>query len=57
MHLLNRIGFRIDEMDLENFNRILKMHPHFPELILAFKQEPDAYDSFVAIVGPRIQFI
>jgi len=26
------------------------MHPHFPELIAAFKEEPDAYDSFIAIV-------
>ena len=26
------------------------MHPHFPELIAAFKDEPEAYDNFIAIV-------
>jgi hypothetical protein len=46
----NGICSRIDEIDIENFNRIMKMHANFQELISAFKQEPDAYDSFVAIV-------
>ena len=27
------------------------MHPHFPELIAAFKDEPEAYDNFIAIVS------
>jgi hypothetical protein len=35
---------------MEIFNRIMKMHAKFPDLISAFKEEPDAYDSFVAIV-------
>ena len=26
------------------------MHPHFPELIGAFKEEPEAYINFIAIV-------
>ena len=26
------------------------MHPYFPELIAAFKDEPEAYDNFIAIV-------
>ena len=38
-------------MDVENFDRIQKMHPHFPELIAAFKDEPEAYDSFITIVS------
>lgn len=29
----------------------MKMHPHLPELIAAFKEEPDAYENFVTIVG------
>ena len=46
----DKVGSRVDEIDIENFNRILKMHPHFPELIAAFKEEPDAYDTFIAVV-------
>ena len=42
---------RVEEMDVENFDRIQKMHPHFPELIAAFKDEPEAYDSFITIVS------
>ena len=29
----------------------MKLHPRFPELILAFKQDPDAYDNFVVMVS------
>ena len=46
----DKIGLRVDEIDAENFNCIMKMHPHFPELIAAFKEEPDAYDSFIATI-------
>jgi hypothetical protein len=42
---------RIDENDKKNFDRIMKLHPRFPELILAFKEDPDAYDNFVAMVS------
>ena len=45
----DKIGSRVDEVDVKHFNCILKMHPHFPELISAFKEE-DAYDSFISIV-------
>lgn len=43
--------YRIDENDQKNFDRIMKLHPHFPELILAFKEHPDAYNNFVAMVS------
>jgi hypothetical protein len=46
----DRIGSRVDEIDAKKFNRIMKMHPHFPELITVFKEEPDAHDSFIAII-------
>ena len=26
----------------------MKLHPQFPELIMAFKEDPDAYDNFAA---------
>lgn len=42
---------RIDENDQKNFDRIMKLHPHFPDLILAFKEDPDAYENFVAMVS------
>jgi len=42
---------RIDENDKRNFDRIMKLHPRFPELILAFKEDPDAYDNFIAMVS------
>jgi hypothetical protein len=42
---------RIDENDKKNFDRIMELHPRFPELIMAFKEEPDAYDNFVAMVS------
>jgi hypothetical protein len=42
---------RIDENDKKNFERIMKLHPRFPEVILAFKEEPDAYDNFIAMVS------
>ena len=29
----------------------MKLHPRFPELIMAFKEDPDAYDNFVAMVS------
>ena len=44
---------RIDENDKKNFDRILKLHPHFPALILAFNEDPDAYDNFVTMVSFR----
>jgi len=28
----------------------MKFHPRFPELILGFKDDPDAYDNFVVMV-------
>ena len=28
----------------------MKFHPRFPEVILGFKEDPDAYDNFVIIV-------
>ena len=46
----DKIGSRIDKIDAENFDRITKMCPHFPELIVSFKEEPDADDSFIAMV-------
>ena len=52
----DKIGSRVDEIDAENFNRIMKMHPHFPELIAAFKEEPDAYDSFIATIRSFLLF-
>lgn len=42
---------RVDENDKKNFDRIMKLHPRFPELIMAFKEDPDAYDNFVAMVS------
>ena len=42
---------RIDENDKKNFDQIIKLNPQFPELILAFKEDPDAYDNFVAMVS------
>jgi len=42
---------RIDENDKKNYDRIMKLHPRFPESILAFKEDPDAYDNFVAMVS------
>ena len=29
----------------------MKLNPRFPELILAFKEDPDTYDNFVAMVS------
>ena len=46
----DRIGSKGDEIDAEKFNRIMKMHPHFPELFTVFKEEPDAHDSFISII-------
>jgi len=28
----------------------MKFHPRFPEVILGFKEDPDAYDNFLAMV-------
>ena len=28
----------------------MKFHPRFPEVIMGFKEDPDAYDNFVAMV-------
>lgn len=42
---------RIDENDKKNFDRIMKLDPRFPKLILAFKEDPDAYDNFVVMVS------
>lgn len=28
----------------------MKFHPRFPEVIRGFKEDPDAYDNFVAMV-------
>jgi len=46
----DKIGSRIDKIDAENFDHITKMHPHFPKLIVSFKEEPDDNDSFIAMV-------
>ena len=46
----DKFGFRVEDIDVENFDRIQQMHPHFPELIAAFKEEPEAYNNFIAIV-------
>lgn len=43
--------YRIDENDQKNFDRIMKLHPRFPELILAFKEDPDAYENFISMVS------
>ena len=46
----DKIGSRVDEIGAKNFNCIMEMHPHFREPFAAFKEEPDAYDSFLAIM-------
>jgi hypothetical protein len=28
----------------------MKLHPRFPEVIMGFKEDPDAYDNFVSMV-------
>lgn len=55
MRLLKQDWTRIYKIDVDNFTRIMEMHPHLPDLIRAFKEEPDAYENFVAIV--RLRFI
>jgi hypothetical protein len=55
--LSDEIASRVDEIDTENFNCIMKMHPYFPKLISAFEEEPAAYDTFIGRVRsffPRI---
>jgi hypothetical protein len=33
------------------FDKLMTLHPKFSELISAFKNEPDAFDSFVVMVS------
>jgi hypothetical protein len=42
---------RLSAKDEAAFEKLMVLHPKFSELISAFKNEPDGFDSFVVMVS------
>jgi hypothetical protein len=51
--LLTLISPSAPEIDIKNFERVMKVHPYFPEFISALKEEDslEVFEEFVSKVG------